>query len=80
MLAIRVKGLGHQLLGQPGAVIVGGVDERDTSLDGRPQHGHGVLSLPARPPVSGAGQLGGAIAETAYGQLTAEQEDIIERG
>ena len=74
VVGVRVQRLAQQVLGDVGAVGVGGVEEGDPDLDGPTQHGDRLGVVARRTPDALAGQLHRAVAEAYDGQVAAELE------
>lgn len=63
-----MQGLADDLVGDVGAVEVGGVDVVDAGRDGLAEDGYGTVRVLGRPPHAGPGQLHGAVANPLYRQ------------
>jgi len=73
-LFVRVQRLGNQFFRHVGAVAVGGVDEVNAQLHGRPQHADGLVVVGRGPPNAFAGDAHGPVAEAVHGEVAADGE------
>ncbi len=60
------KCLPDKLIDHCGSVVVGRIDVIDPGVDGRTQHGDGLIVVPGRAEYSGAGQPHRAVADPPY--------------
>lgn len=74
LVGIRVQCLCQQLLGDDGAIGVGGVEEGDAQLDGTTQHRDGLGVILGRAPDALAGELHRSVAEADHGQVASDRE------
>lgn len=68
-VGIGMEGLGDEVLGDVGAVGVGGVNEVDAELDGAAEGGNGGVAVFWGAPDAGAGEAHGSVAEAVYGEV-----------